>query len=776
MSASSAETPLEALVGAVRGCRSTPADVAPPVAILWTDPARQWAPLAPRLRQELPELLVLGDYDPDRRTGPAVWLRCLVDRTLDDPPLPADRPPILLLPGVGRQQLKAGEECPAEFQPLVELMYRGTLWLQRGGRDWTVFAFLTSQDALELDLARDDATRDALLRALQEVFETPLAQLRGRRLEADDFDRLLSPDVKRDVLRWMADPEATRARLNDNGWEALCSRCRDELGFDPSTEQDVVAGEHLAAREGPWEAVWERFVQAPSSYPGIVDLLRRSRPSQTLPFDRSPWPDLNDEAEISLRKALDKVTGLSHAEACQLVEDLEQQHAERRDWVWADLGYAPLARVLEPLATLAAGARTPLAGSTPDDLRRAYTETAWTVDAAAWEALALCNTQDEGLIGDVVHHLLAEWLDDSARAFQRVAQSGGLPEPREQARIEADEDGVVLFADGLRYDLGVRLTERLEARQCRVRLGSRWSALPTVTATGKPAASPAAEAIAGNALGEDFAPELQPSGKPVNARNLREHLRDSGYQILGEGTFDTPLEAGARGWDEFGQIDALGHKLGGRLPRSLEEELDRLAERVIGLLDAGWTSVRVVTDHGWLLLPRGLPKVQLPKHLTASRWARCAVLAGQSTPDVPRYTWTWNSAYWFAAPPGAACFNTSEAYAHGGLSVQECLVPDLVVQREGETHPRASITEISWRRMRCNVQVSGAVPGLRIDLRLGSVSGASVAATTKDVPEDGAASIILESDEHESADLVVVLLDTEGRVVSYQSTRTGEAS
>ena len=46
------------------------------------------------------------------------------------------------------------------------------------------------------------------------------------------------------------------------------------------------------------------------------------------------------------------------------------------------------------------------------------------------------------------------------------------------------------------------------------------------------------------------------------------------------------------------------------------------------LLEAGWTSVRIVTDHGWLYLPEGLPKVDLPKHLTLSRWARCAVIAG----------------------------------------------------------------------------------------------------------------------------------------------------
>lgn len=109
--------------------------------------------------------------------------------------------------------MRAGEDCPTSLRPLVELMYRGTLWLQRGGHDWTVTAFLTSPQGLALDLAKDQNTLEALARALREVAETPIARLRGRRLEAEDFDQLLLSDVVRDLLRWMSDPKKKR-----NGW------------------------------------------------------------------------------------------------------------------------------------------------------------------------------------------------------------------------------------------------------------------------------------------------------------------------------------------------------------------------------------------------------------------------------------------------------------------------------------------------------------------------------------------------------------------------------
>src|SRR5438105_2714459 len=107
----------------------------PPVAVLWADGDGQWAELVGRLSGELPSLFTLGAYDVERRTGPAIWLRCVVDRTLPDVWPREAKTPILYLPWVERQQLRAGGDCPPELQPLVELQYRGAVWHQRNGRD-----------------------------------------------------------------------------------------------------------------------------------------------------------------------------------------------------------------------------------------------------------------------------------------------------------------------------------------------------------------------------------------------------------------------------------------------------------------------------------------------------------------------------------------------------------------------------------------------------------------------------------------------------------------
>jgi hypothetical protein len=321
----------------------------------------------------------------------------------------------------------------------------------------------------------------------------------------------------------------------------------------------------------------------------------------------------------------------------------------------------------------------------------------------------------------------------------------------------------------------MRLSEELKARGYQVSVSSRWAAAPTVTATGRPAVMPASGAVVGNELGATFTPSLRPDGKPSTAQNLRAMAESKGYQVLKEDSFYAPMGPGARGWAECGELDSLGHKLEAGLARQIPEQLDRIGNRIAQLLNQGWETVRVVTDHGWLLVPGGMPKVDLPKHLTESRWARCAVISGESTPGVDRFPWYWNDTESFAAAPGVACFNKSAAYAHGGLSVQECLTPDIIITRDASVGARASITSVAWRGMRCLVDAEAQGGVVRADLRLARASGDSVVATPKPL-DKGFASLVLDGDEHEDAALVLVLVDEGGTILAHRPTRVGEST
>ncbi len=113
-----------------------------PCRVLWPDEQRQWDPVVSMLRDRLP-LLTLGAYDPSQRTGPAYWVRCMAGGLPDDK-LPGDGVPIVYLASYGKQDLRAIESCPKTLQPGGALRYRGTLWVHRNGRDWTVTASCTT--------------------------------------------------------------------------------------------------------------------------------------------------------------------------------------------------------------------------------------------------------------------------------------------------------------------------------------------------------------------------------------------------------------------------------------------------------------------------------------------------------------------------------------------------------------------------------------------------------------------------------------------------------
>ena len=776
MTSSQPTTLVEAIEASLKQALRSADGVAPPVALLWTDADGQWAPLMPTLQKALPQLYVLGSYAPDDRHGPVIWLRCIVDRTLPEVSPPEGVVPILYLPRVGRQDLRAAGDCPPELQPLIELQYRGAVWHQRNGRDWSVDAFLMSDDGLALDVARDARTREAMLRSLPLLAAEPLAGLRGRRLEADDFDRLAIGDPVRDLLTWLSDADAFQSRSDAGRWATFRDVCARQFGFDPDADGTQAAADALLHGGGKWDEVWQRFCDAPKLYPGVSSALRQARPRDLLGLaDHSRRPGLNEEMEDKLSKALEAVLSMPHAQACEKVLALDKEHKERRGWVWAQLGESPYAVALEPLGRLAAAAKTTLGGVTVEAMAADYATSGWRCDRAAMEALAATKPgATNGLVTRVARALYEPWLDRSARRFQELMSAPGVEPAKLVSPVKAERDACVLFADGLRFDVGAILHERLEAQGFRVRMSHRISPIPTVTATAKPVASPAHPVCTGKSEADDFAPAIASTGQVANASRLRDAMARAEVEILSadQSAMATGSEGG--GWTEAGKLDALGHSLDALLVRQIDPEVDALVERIAGLLGAGWRRVRVVTDHGWLLLPGGLPKVELSPHLVATKWARCAAVKGGSTPSLPTYPWYWNPILRIASPPGIGAFVANTEYAHGGVSLQECVVPDLVVEH-GELAPTASIDAVTWRGMRCRVAVSSGTQGLMVDLRLNwKQPASSIAASAKELATSGEASLAVADDKHEGAAASVVVYDSTGRVLDNRPTTVGE--
>jgi len=92
-------------------------------------------------------------------------------------------------------------------------------------------------------------------------------------------------------------------------------------------------------------------------------------------------------------------------------------------------------------------------------------------------------------------------------------------------------------------------------------------------------------------------------------------------------------------WTDAGRVDHRGHDEGIGLADHLDTEIDEIAARIRSLLRADWQRVEVVTDHGWLLMPGGRPKVELPVAVTETKKGRCARLKDGAPVDVPTVPW-----------------------------------------------------------------------------------------------------------------------------------------
>ena len=130
--------------------------------------------------------------------------------------------------------------------------------------------------------------------------------------------------------------------------------------------------------------------------------------------------------------------------------------------------------------------------------------------------------------------------------------------------------------------------------------------------------------------------------------------------------------------------------------------LKELTDMISSLSEKGWKKIKIVTDHGWLLVPGGLNKVDLPIALADTKWGRCASLKDGADSNERLFPWYWNPNQHFALANGISCFKAGEEYTHGGLSIQEALVLQLTVTRGVSQKYRIfiSIADVSWKGLR----------------------------------------------------------------------------
>jgi hypothetical protein len=736
---------LDALAEALRDCRKFASGAeAAPEAILWCDQGGEFLPILPMLRARMPGLLTFGTYNSVTRTGPAVWLRAAAARQVSEIAWAPDEPPIIYLPGQGREVLRGAEDCPAELCPLVWFAVAGSFFGQpKQARDWTLRGFLAAQGSpVGLDIPEDKATREALCRAATRLFAEPIEALRGRRLDGPVLDGLLVPDPVGDMLRWIdgtLTPESDPQRF-----EAFASLAVKQMAFDPRKRSRQDAAARLAKRQKGWVKVWDRFEEANGAYEGAVKLLRLEEP-QNLFEGRDAYPAVIERSEKELRQGLLRLASVTPDKAAAMLSDLEERYGRCRETVWARRGEARLAQALEHLA-IVANAPLPTSANA-DKLAENYLADGWKADWAVVQALEIARTgEDREAVTAALRAVYLPWLDAGAARLQALAAVGNVPFAQPTKPPPPPARAALLFVDGLRMDLAHQLAALLRARGAVVKVGRTWSGFPTVTGTCKGLASPAANLLAPSV--EGLIPYYQ--GKVAQKPVLLKAIEAAGWSTTESLLSDAPL------WCESGRFDERGHALGADMAPLLRDLLDEVAEIALRLARQG-RRVRVVTDHGWLLMPGGLPQAELVAGLAIAggKGHRVATLKEGAPTTYLRLPWSWNKGVLLATATGVRAFFAGVQYAHGGVSPQECILPVLDIAAAPETLP--VVIKPTWQRLRLKVEVQGGA-GLMFDVRLGSdTSGESLLPKGARQLDDLGQVGVLIPDEYEGKEVCLVV-------------------
>ena len=730
-----------------------------PVALLWTDPKREWEPVVEKLVNEyhMP-IATLGRYEPDIYRGPAIFIRCLISQALKDADFPNVGTPVIYLPGHSKDDLRNPQKCPKRLIPLFELQYRGIIWSQRNGKDWTIPAFL--KNILSIDIAMDRETRDAAANAVGALCDEPLSLIKNKQpLTASYFNSLVNPDVTRQLLLWINAPKEEKDSMGAAQWRPFCSQCTSEYEFNPETDTPVTAAQKLGAQENNWSVVWDRYCENPAAYPNIPIILR-SIEMPGLVFYQESWPQINENMEEKLKHELLLISEKSRSEAIETILALEEKHKTRRGWIWTTLGESPFASALEYLAILAKITKeNRFAGNLSEQTQR-YINDYWKADNAVIKAVASADSNKEcrEIIANAISAISKPWFSALATEFQN---EWIREPPNEPEKGYAAETGTAyLFVDGLRFDLAYNLKEMVDKKGQKSTIGFRYAALPSLTPTAKPGVMPIAGELS---AGPEFTP-LTNTGASANITALRRLMEEDGIQILDDSNTG---DVDGTAWTDCGNIDREGHDKQIELPLIITKELQRIEDRINELLNAGWQKVRVVTDHGWLFVPGGMDKTDLLPALTEVKKSRCARLLPDKKTNLPTVAWHWDRNVTVALAPGITCFDSGKIYEHGGLSPQEVITPEIIIENGNKAiSGKIMIHELKWMGLRLKGEIEGA-DDFSVDIRTQPGDQETSLLNSPQQISGGKLSVVVPDDSTEGDEAFLVIIDPDN-VVCFQ--------
>jgi hypothetical protein len=322
-----------------------------------------------------------------------------------------------------------------------------------------------------------------------------------------------------------------------------------------------------------------------------------------------------------------------------------------------------------------------------------YTNEWWRLDYWALQLSALqasLSSEDKNRFVNPAWIAYRKFLDSVNRAFMNSVKREGW-QPTQWAfwqNIRLGQERVAIFiVDALRFDLAKHLQEYVgSAVNFEVR--SLKTVLPSITEIGMVALLPDSEGL--SVAWESNRLVVKVQGQEIASKNDRRRWlerfigRDGKVVDLDELNATNlndvkTLVVLSRELDEFGTFTSNLH------PQGLFYMVSRIAQSIRFVAEKGFQRIFVVADHGFLFAPQGCEPSTVRAPSEALEIKRRFVVGGH-----PEGCWVVQASeiglqgnLLFAFPEGFSVFalqGESGAFLHGGLSLQESVIPMLCGQ------------------------------------------------------------------------------------------------
>lgn len=748
--------------------------VVAPNVILWPDPEKQWLPVIEILRKEIPAFLTLGNYHPKINQGPAIWIKCMVNKALPEADWSANEIPVIYLPGISKADFKNIEEAAKMLQPLMEYQFTGNLWLQENGKEWSILAFMQNQDqGMGLNIARDSATKDALLKSLPKYFQEEKSYFKGQ-IDATFLNQKLVPQVIPNLLKWMENGDKALANLSAVEVQAFKDVVASQYGLQLDSSLVLDFAFKLGEQKESWFNVWQYFANAPQKFPKVIEYLDKATPNDLgtgmFQLPNESWPSVNKGRETDLKKQLEKLSKLSPKDALDKLTELWNIHKKRLPWIWTELGHSPLAEALPHIIKMAKLSLKAYNNSSVKGITDYYKTEGYQLDAALRKLFKSSSKENKKIFSAISDLFYRPWLEKLTYKFQDLVKENVDEIIDANFVNKINSAKFILFVDAFRYDLALEFCNHL-SNNYKVELNHTWSALPSLTATSKPSVSPISQSLSQESSIKDFQPNFK-SGNPCSPHYFKKKLKEKGVQYISG--ISEISNTDQKYWMEIGDIDKKGHQEQSEMFKRVPTLLKELKETINSITEKGITKITIVTDHGWLLLPNGLPDEKLHKDLAETRWGRCAEMKTGANTKYLQLPWAWNENIYIAYAPGISFFKKNEEYAHGGISIQECFTPLITITTNTTLiSEKAVIEDYKWVGMRMQIITKGTKNNnFNIDIRLKKEdSNSSIIIGA--VKQDGLNWKIMANGDYEEQAGYIVLLDADGVIVDSKLIEIG---